>query len=126
MNFEVCYPESVQGFEPKNHFRTFVVKENAGEEFVAVNNCVNKCCQDIESIITNLKSLKDDMGENTGTTEQIEKVIQGLSTKEDELKQKNRELIQACQEVVDYIYQNKASKSQEAAAVAQTIAGIKI
>ncbi len=40
MDFEICYPGNVTGWEPRNSFKTFQVKENAGEEFVAVNNQV--------------------------------------------------------------------------------------
>lgn len=124
--YEVCFPESVKGFEVIESFRRFVIKENAGEKFVAVNQRIDKCSEDINQIISALQSLKQDMGENTGTTEQIDKIVKGLTEKQMDLKNKMKELITACNEVVQYVYDNKASKSEEASKVAATIARIKI
>ncbi len=126
MEFEICYPSNVQGWEPRNSFKTFIVKENAGEEFVAVNNCVKKCCTDIDGIIQSLNTLRTKMGENTGTTSQIDKIVRGLGEKKQDLITKNQELITACEQVVQYIYENKANKSEEASAVARTIEQINI
>lgn len=126
MEFEICYPSSVFGWEPRNSFKTFIVKENAGEEFVAVNNCVKKCCTDIDGVIQSLTTLRTKMGENTGTTSQIDKIVKSLGEKKQDLITKNQELINACEQVIQYIYENKASKSQEAGAVANTIAQINI
>lgn len=125
-NYEVCFPSMIPGFEPKNNYMWFTVKENAGEEFVNVSNCVKKCCDDLDTILSDLKKLKEDMGENTGTLTQIDQVISGINTRKEELIQKNKELISACQEVVEYIYQNKTSKADEAAQIANTISQIKL
>lgn len=126
MEFEICYPSNVQGWEPRSNFLTFQVKENAGEEFVAVNNCVRKCCQDIDGVIQSLQTLRTKMGENTGTTSQIDKIVKSLGEKKQDLITKNQELINACNQVIQYIYDNKANKAQEAGAVANTIAQIDI
>lgn len=126
MNYEVCYPSMISGFEPKNNYLWFTVKENAGEEFVNVNNCVKKCCDDLDQILSDLKSLKNDMGENTGTSTEIDNVINGINTRKEELIQKNKELISACEEVVQYIYENKTSKAEEAGRIAATVAQIKL
>ena len=126
MEFEICYPSSVRGWEPRNSFKTFQVKENAGEEFVAVNNCVKKCCKDIDGVIQSLQTLRTKMGENTGTTSQIDKIVKSLGEKKQDLITKNQELINACEQVIQYVYENKTSKSQEAGAVANTIAQIDI
>lgn len=126
MDYEICYPGSVYGWTPLNSFKTFIVKENAGEEFVAVNNCVKKVCEDIDGVISALNTLKTKMGVNTGTTDQIKRVIDALTEKKADVIQKNGELITACQQVVQYIYENKASKSQEAGAVANTINNISV
>lgn len=123
---DICIPSSVNGWEPLNNFKTFKVKENAGEEFVAVNNCVKRCCTDIDGVISSLKTLRKKMGDNTGTTSQIDNVVKHLEEKKQDLITKNQELIQACNQVVQYIYENKSNKSQEAAAVAQTVANINI
>lgn len=126
MDFEICYPSSVAGWEPLNSFKTFQVKENAGEEFVNVNNCVKACCTDIDGVISSLKTLRTKMGDNTGTTSQIDSIVKNLENKKQDLITKNSELISACNQVVQYIYENKTSKAQEAGAVAQTIANIDI
>lgn len=124
--YEICVPGSVNGFEPLNSFRTFQIKENAGEEFVSVNNLVKACCQDINGIIASLNTLKNKMGENTGTTSQIQDITNNLELKKQDLITKNSELIAACNQVVEYVYENKSSKSEEASVVAQTIANINI
>lgn len=124
--YEICYPGSVSGWTPLNSFKTFIVKANAGEEFVAVDQCIKKCANDIEGIKSALTKLKTTMGDNTGTTTQIDKIVKGLDDKSAELKKKEEELIKACEQVVEYIYQNKGTKSQEADAVARTIERIKL
>lgn len=124
--YEICFPNYVKGFKTKNNYFWFTVKENAGEEFVNVNNCVKNCCADLENIIGDLKELKRDMGENTGTLTEIENIINGIQKRKEELLQKNKELISACEEVVQYVYKNKSSKANEAAKIATTIAQIKI
>lgn len=124
--FEVCFPSVIKGFKPRNDYFFFVVKENAGEEFVNVNNYVKKCCDDLNEIITDLGHLKNDMGENTGTLTEIDNVIKGINIRKEELIQKNKELISACEEVIQYIYENKTSKADEAAKIANTISQIKL
>ena len=126
MDFEICYPGNVTGWEPRNSFKTFQVKENAGEEFVAVNNQVRKCCQDIDGVIQYLKTLRTKMGENTGTTSQIDRIVNSLGEKKQDLITKNQELINACEQVVQYIFENKSNKSAEAARVSETIERIDI
>ena len=124
--YEVCYLNSVKGWTPLSSFRTFIVKENAGEHFVRVNNRVKKVCEDIEEVKQALNTLKQKMGENTGSQRDIDKVVRALDQKKQDLIKKNQELIQACEQVVQYIYENKASKSEEASAVARTIENISI
>lgn len=124
--YQICYPANVKGWNPKTSFLTFKVKENAGESFVQVNNCVKKCGQDIDGIVSSLKTLRKKMGDNTGTTSQIDKITTSLTSLKQDLINKNQELIAACNEVTQYIYENKASKSQEASKVAQTISLIDI
>lgn len=125
-NFEICYPNTINGFYPSSAFLSFVVKENAGESFVGVNNCVKKCCEDIDGIIQSLNILKQKMGVNPLTTEQIEKVTKGLAEKKQDLVTKNSELITTCYEVIEYVYTNKENKSKEAGAIATTIKNINI
>lgn len=125
-DYEICYPQSVSGFEPRNFFKTFQIKENAGERFVAVNNQVRKCGTDIDGIITSLTTLKTKMGENTGTTTQIDKITNALKQKKEDLITKNSELIKACDQVIDYVYANKSSKAEEASKVYNTISNIDI
>lgn len=124
--YTICNPKSVKGWTPLNSFKTFQIKENAGEEFVAVDQLIKKCSSDIDGIKASLNKLKNTMGDNTGTTTQIDKVVSELEEKKQDLITKEKELIEACNQVVQYVYENKASKSQEAAQVAQTIAGIQI
>ncbi len=126
MDYEICYPASVYGWTPRNSFKKFVVKENAGEKFVMVNNRVKKVCQDIDGVISSLNTLKQKMGDNTGTTSQIERCVQELEKKKQDVITKNKELISACEQVVAYIFENKASKSDEATQVANTISNINI
>lgn len=125
-DYEICYPQSVSGFEPRNIFKTFKIKENAGEHFVAVNNQVRKCGTDIDGIIASLIILKTKMGENTGTTTQIDKITNALKQKKEDLIIKNSELIKACDQVIDYVYANKSSKAEEASKVYNTILNIDI
>lgn len=125
-DYEICYPQSVSGFEPRNIFKTFQIKENAGEHFVAVNNQVRKCGTDIDGIIASLTTLKTKMGENTGTTTQIDKITNALKQKKEDLITKNSELIKACNQVIDYVYANKSSKAEEASKVYNTISNIDI
>lgn len=106
-DYEICYISSVKGWVPRNSFKTFQIKENAGEHFVQVNNLVKKCCIDIDNIISSLNILKNKMGVNTGTTNQIEKITKHLSEKKQDLITKNTELIKACNEVINYVYLNK-------------------
>lgn len=126
MNYEVCNPAAIYPFEPRTNFLTFQVKASAGEEFVAVNNCVAKCCQDIENIRTALTTIKTKMGENCGSIKEIDTVKQDLSNYKERLITKNKELINACELVVQYIYQNKSSKSEEASRIALTISNISV
>ena len=58
-DYEICYISCVKGWVPRNSFKTFQIKENAGEHFVQVNNLVKKCCIDIDNIISSLNILKD-------------------------------------------------------------------
>ena len=125
-NYEICYISSVKGWEPRNSFKTFQIKENAGEHFVQVNNLVKKCCIDIDNIISSLNILKNKMGVNTGTTNQIEKITKHLSEKKQDLITKNTELIKACNEVINYVYLNKKSKIEEASQVSEIISRINI
>lgn len=122
----ICNPKNVKGWKPLNSFKTFIVKERAGEEFVAVDQCVKKCSNDIDGIVNALNKLKTTMGDNTGTTTQIDKIVTGLQEKKQDLITKEKELIEACEQVVQYIYDNKANKTREAAQVAATIAGIQL
>ncbi len=125
-DYEICYISNVKGWEPRNSFKTFQIKENAGEHFVQVNNLVKKCCIDIDNIISSLNTLKDKMGVNTGTTNQIEKITKHLSEKKQDLITKNTELIKACNEVINYVYLNKKSKTEEASQVSEIISRINI
>lgn len=125
-DYEICYPLSVTGFSPRNSFKTFIIKKNAGEHFVAVNNQVKKCGSDIDGIISSLNTLKSKMGENTGTTSQIEKIVQGLADKKQDLINKNSELIEACYKVIEYVYENKESKSSQASEIYNTISQINL
>lgn len=125
-SYEICWPNSVKGWTPLNSFKTFIVKENAGEHFVRVNNRVKKVCEDIDEVKKALTTLKTKMGDNTGTTSQIDRVVKALDQKRADVVKKNQELIQACEQVVQYIYDNKASKSEEAGQVANTIENISV
>lgn len=125
-DYEICYISSVKGWVPRNSFKTFQIKENAGEHFVQVNNLVKKCCIDIDNIISSLNILKNKMGVNTGTTNQIEKITKHLSEKKQDLITKNTELIKACNEVINYVYLNKKSKTEEASQVSEIISRINI
>lgn len=125
-DYEICYPQSVSGFDPRDSFKTFQIKENAGDHFVAVNNQVRKCGTDIDGIISSLNTLKTKMGENTGTTTQIEQITSALAEKKQDLITKNSELIEACYEVLQYVYENKSSKADEASAVYDVISSIDI
>ncbi len=126
MGYEVCYPGNVQGWSPKTNYWFFVVKENAGNEFTAVNNCVRKCCQDIDGIIAALRTLKEKMGENTGTATQIDFIVTTFEEKKQDLITKNKEMIAACEQVLDYIQMNKESKSTEAVKILNTVREIDI
>ncbi len=66
------------------------------------------------------------MGENTGTTSQIDRIVNSLGEKKQDLITKNQELINACEQVVQYIFENKSNKSAEAARVSETIERIDI
>lgn len=125
-NYQCCYPDFVRGWTPLNSFKTFIVKENAGEHFVKVNNRVKKVCEDIDDVKSALTTLKNKMGDNTGTTTQINNVVKALEQKKSDVIKKNQELIAACEQVVQYIYENKANKAEEASAVARTIENISI
>jgi len=125
-DYEICYPNSVSGFEPRDSFKTFQIKKNAGEHFVDVNNQVRKCGTDIDGIISSLTTLKTKMGENTGTTTQIDKITNALMQKKKDLITKNSELIKACNQVIEYVYENKSSKAEEATEVYNTIANINV
>lgn len=124
--YEICYPLSVTGFSPRNSFKTFIIKKNAGEHFVKVNNLVKKCGTDIDGIITSLNTLKNKMGENTGTTNQIDKITKSLTDKKQDLITKNTELIEACYKVIEYVYENKESKSNQASEIYNTISQINL
>ncbi len=121
MGYEVCYPGTVKGWAPRTNYWTFVVKPDAGNEFTAVNNCVRNCCQDIDGIITALRTLKEKMGENTGTSTQIDYIVKIFEEKKQDLINKNSEMIQACEQVLDFVQVNKASKASEAVTILNTV-----
>lgn len=121
MDYEICYIGSVYGWQPSTSYRKFVVKESVGNNFIDVNNYVRKCCQDIEGIVASLKKLREKMGENTGTTSQMDKIVQGLEQKKEDLIKKNKEMIDACNQVLTYIANNKSSKSDECASIKSQI-----
>lgn len=127
-NYEICYINSVRGWTPLNSFKTFIIKANAGEYFLRVNNRVKKVCDDIDEIKSDLTTLKTKMGENFGSTEETnyKRIISGLDQKKADVIKKNQELFEACNKVVEYVYQNKASRADEAAQVALTIANIDV
>lgn len=126
MNYEICNPANVAGFEPVTSYDKFKIQETAGDEIANVNNCVKACCTDIDGVIASLNTLRTKMGENTGTTSQIDRIVKSLQDKRQDLITKNQELIDACNQVLQYVYTNKTEKSAEATQVAQTIANIDI
>lgn len=126
MNYEVVYLPSISKWEPETSFATFQIKENAGEEFIEVNNQVKKVCDNIDNVVADLTKLKNLMGENTGTLTELDSVISKLQEKRAEVVDYNKKLIESCQKVVEYVYENKASKADEATQVKNTIANIVI
>lgn len=66
------------------------------------------------------------MGENTGTTNQIDKITKSLTDKKQDLITKNTELIEACYKVIEYVYENKESKSNQASEIYNTISQINL
>ena len=123
---EICTPMSVYEWKPNKSYLMFVVKENAGEQFATLNNQVQKVCENIEDVKNALNVLKNKMGENTGTLQQIGEIVSALDQKKQDLITKNKELLNACNQVVEYIAQNKTSKLDEATQIAKTIKSITI
>ena len=58
--------------------------------------------------------------------EQIDTAISGLTTKQQEFKDKNKELFQACDKVLEYIYNNKADKTSQATQIQQSLANVPV
>ena len=117
---------NVKKFNVSTSYMTFQIKATAGNDLAEVNSQVKKVCEDIEAVVANLRTLKTKMGKNDSMNEQIDAAISGLLTKEDEFKQKNTELFQACDKVLEYIYNNKASKTSQATQIQQSIANIPV
>ncbi len=117
---------NVKKFNVSTSYMTFQIKATAGNDLAEVNSQVKKVCEDIEAVVANLRTLKTKMGKNDSMNEQIDAAISGLLTKEDEFKQKNTELFQACDKVLEYIYANKASKTSQATQIQQSIANIPV
>ncbi len=117
---------NVRKFNVSTSYMTFQIKATAGNDLAEVNSQVKKVCEDIEAVVANLRTLKTKMGKNDSMNEQIDAAISGLLTKEDEFKQKNTELFQACDKVLEYIYANKASKTSQATQIQQSIANIPV
>ena len=92
---EICTPMSVYEWKPNKSYLMFVVKENAGEQFATLNNQVQKVCENIEDVKNALNVLKNKMGENTGTLQQIGEIVSALDQKKQDLITKNKEVRKA-------------------------------
>lgn len=124
--YGVCYPGSVSKWEPITNFKKFIIKANAGENFVKVNNRVKKVCDDIDEIISDLTTLKTKMDVNEEMNSEIDRTIKELQKKREDIIKKNQELYQAATEVLEYVMQNKASKAEEANNVVNLIQKIDV
>lgn len=124
--YEICKPEQVNGWQPQKNYSSFNIKENAGDKIAAVNNSVKACCEEIDGIVSSLKTLRVKMGENKLTNDQVDRIVRIFESKKQDLITKNFELIEACNQVIGYVYQNKTEKTEEARSVAAAVANINI
>lgn len=122
----ICNPTAMNAWEPSNEYRSFVVKENVVSKFEQINNDVKNICQSIDKITTALKEIKRKMGENCGSINEIDNIILNINSKKEDLITKNSELINACDQCILYVYQNKADKQAEAEEVQRQLSKISV
>ena len=118
--------QSVQKFNVSKSYLTFQIKTSAGSDLAEVNSQVRKVCTDIDTIISNLRTLKRKMGTNDSMNTQIDAAITALSNKKQEFTDKNKELFAACDKVLAYVFQNKADKTSQATQIQQSLANVPV
>lgn len=126
MSYVVCNPAAVYGFTVNKSFWRFVLKSDAANYFLAVNNRVEKICADIDEIKSDLTTLKQKMGENESMNGEIDKTIKALDAKREDFVRKNKELFAAVEDVRKYIEENQQNQYTKADTITQSIGRIDI
>lgn len=123
MSNRVCYPPSIEEWVPNLYYPTFVMKQNSPEKLSLINDDIKKCCNDIENIQDFLRKIKNEMG-NSGVSSQLNRIIIELEDKRLDLIKKNNQLLSAANQVINYVYNNKSDKQNEAALIGKELSSI--
>lgn len=116
----------VSEFKVDHSFRKFVIKEAAGQDFADINNIIGKCMDDMQKIITQLGSLKEELGTNDKLIPQIDEIIKQMQKKKQEFGDKNEEMFKAITQVADYINQQSGVKANKLGSVLSRVSTIQI
>ncbi len=122
----IVWMSGVGEFKVDHSFRKFVIKEAAGQDFADINNIIGKCMDDMQKIITQLGSLKEELGTNDKLIPQIDEIIKQMQKKKQEFGDKNEEMFKAITQVADYINQQSGVKANKLGSVLSRVSTIQI
>ncbi len=122
----IVWMSGVSEFKVDHSFRKFVIKEAAGQDFADINTIIGKCMDDMQKIITQLGSLKEELGTNDKLIPQIDEIIKQMQKKKQEFGDKNEEMFKAITQVADYINQQSGVKANKLGSVLSRVSTIQI